>query len=78
MTTFLGLEVEHMDERISLHLDTFIVEEYHQIHKTFIKSKSVPRSLGLVLNKEDCPELPDPIASGSWDHMDMMDLYRYL
>jgi hypothetical protein len=47
MTTFLGLEVEQSDDGISLHLDTYIkelVEEYKDIHKKFIKPKSVPMS----------------------------------
>ena len=45
VTTFLGLEVEQSDDGIGLHLDTYIkelVEEYKDIHKEFIKPKSVP------------------------------------
>jgi hypothetical protein len=64
MTTFLGLEVEQTEGGTSLSLDTYIkelVEEYRNIHKKFIMKQSVPMSPGLVLNKEDCPELPDPI-----------------
>jgi hypothetical protein len=50
----------------SFHLDTYIkelVEENKDIHKKFIKPKSVPMSPGIVLDnlKEDFPELPDPI-----------------
>ncbi len=61
MTTFLGLEEEPTEEGTSLHLDTYIKElvvDYQNIHKKFIKPKSVPMSLGPVLNKENCPEPP--------------------
>ncbi len=59
-----GLEEEQTYVGISLHLDTWtkeLIEEYQNIHKKFIKQKYVPMSPGLVLNKEDCPEHPDPI-----------------
>jgi hypothetical protein len=72
MTTFLGLEAEQSDDGISLHLDTYIkelVEEYKDIHKKFIKPKSVPMSPRIVLDKEDCPELPDPIKQKHYHSM---------
>jgi hypothetical protein len=31
------------------------------MHNKFVKPKTVPMSLGLVLDNTDCPELPDPI-----------------
>ena len=63
MESFLGLEVEQSEEGISLHLDTYIqelIEEYRLLHKKFIKPKKVPMSPGLVLEKDDCPAIPDP------------------
>ena len=57
-------QVEQSDDGISLQLDTYaqeLIEEYRLIHKKFIKPRTVPMSLGLVLDNLDCPELPDPV-----------------
>jgi hypothetical protein len=64
MDSFLGLEVEQSEDGIKLHLDTYVVElleEYREYHRKFLKPKKVPMQPGLVLDKEDCPEAPDPV-----------------
>ena len=63
MESFVGLEVEQSEEGIALHLDTYIqelIEEYRKLHRNYIKPKKVPMVPGLVLEKEDCPPVPDP------------------
>jgi hypothetical protein len=62
----LGLEVEQMNYGIGIqsHLDTYIqelIDEHRLLHKEFIKPNTVPMSPGLMLDKEDCPELPYPV-----------------
>ena len=66
MDSFLGLEVEQSEDGIKLHLDTYVtelLEEYREYHRKFLKPKKVPMQPGLVLqvDKEDCPEAPDPV-----------------
>ena len=64
MTSFLGLEVEQLGTGIHLHLDTYVqelIEEFGIMHRKFVKPKTVPMSPGLVLDNNDCPELPNPI-----------------
>ena len=63
MESFVGLEVEQSEEGIALHLDTYIkelIEEYQLFHKKFIKPKKVPMAPGHLLEKDDCPTMPDP------------------
>ena len=66
MDSFQGLEVEQSEHGIKLHLDTYVtelLEEYCEYHRKFLKPKKVPMQPGLVLqvDKEDCPEAPDPV-----------------
>jgi hypothetical protein len=64
MTSFLGLEVEQLETGIHLHLDTYVqelIEEFGIMQRKFVKPKTVPMSPGLVLDNNNCPELPDPI-----------------
>jgi hypothetical protein len=64
MDSFLWLEVEQLEDGIKLHLDTYVTllpEIYREYHCKFLKLKKVPMQSGLVLEKEDCPEAPDPV-----------------
>jgi hypothetical protein len=64
MENFLGIEVEQSAEGIKLHLDTYtadLIEEFKLLHRKFLKPKKVPMQPGLVLDKTDCPETPDPV-----------------
>ena len=63
METFLGMEVEQPGKVIRMHLDTYIqtvLDEYKEYIKKALRTKRVPMSPGIVLNNEDCPDLPDP------------------
>jgi len=63
METFLGMEVEQPGKVIKLHLDSYIQEvlkDYKEYIKKSLRPKRVPMSPGLVLDNEDCPDLPDP------------------
>jgi hypothetical protein len=65
MQSFLGLEVKQLDGCIKLNLDTYIQEliaEYQLIRPIFFKPKNLPMSPGLLLETNDCPETPDPVA----------------
>ncbi len=47
---------------IKLHLDSYIQEvlkDYKEYIKKSLRPKRVPMSPGLVLDNEDCPDLPD-------------------
>ena len=67
MSTFLGMEVEHNKENLTIHLDTYIQEtlaEYKAAVTKFlkpIKPKQVPMKPEIMLELEDCPESPDPV-----------------
>ncbi len=55
----------HLDGYIKLHLDTYIQEliaEYQLIRPKFLKQKKVPKSPGLVLDTNDCPETLNPVV----------------
>ena len=63
METFLGMEVEQPGKVIKLHLDSYIQEvlkDYKEYIKKSLRPKRVPMSPVLVLDNEDCPDLPDP------------------
>jgi hypothetical protein len=63
METFLGMEVEQPGKVIKLHLDSYIQEvlkDYKEYIQKSLRPKRVPMSPGLVLDNEDCPDLPDP------------------
>ena len=71
MDSFLGLEVEQSEDGIKLHLDTYVaelLEEYREYHRKFLKPKKVPMQPGLVLDKENCPEAPDPVKQKVLSH----------
>jgi hypothetical protein len=38
-----------------------LLEEYHDYNRKFLKLKKVPMQPGLVLDKEECQEAPDPV-----------------
>ena len=61
METFLGMEVEQPGKVIKLHLDSYIQEvlkDYKEYIKKSLRPKRVLMSPGLVLDKTDCPHLP--------------------
>ena len=62
METFLGMEVEQPGKLIKLHLesDSYIQEVLKDYKEYIKKSLRVPMSPGLVLDNEDCQDLPDP------------------
>ena len=64
LSTFLGMEIEHNKEILTIHLDTYIQEtlaEYNAAVTKFLKPKQVPMQPGIMLELEDCPESPDPV-----------------
>jgi hypothetical protein len=57
------MEVEQPGKVIKLYLDSYIQEvlkDYKEYIKKSLQPKRVPMSPGLVLDNEDCPDLPDP------------------
>ena len=57
------MEVEQQGKVIKLHLESYIQEvlkDYKEYIKKSLRPKRVPVSHGLVLDNEDCPDLPDP------------------
>ncbi len=63
METFLGMQVEQLENEIRLHLKNYIRETLDDYKARTIKNlrpKHNPIQPGLVLNHEDCPILPDP------------------
>ncbi len=77
MDSFLGLEVEQSEDGIKLHLDTYVtelLEEYHEFHSKFLKPKKMPMQPGLVLDKADCPQAPDPVKQKFYHMMCCINL----
>ena len=63
METFLGMEIEQPGKVIRMHLDTYVqsvLDEYKEYIKKALRPKRVPMSPGVVLDNEDCPDVPDP------------------
>ncbi len=58
MEPFLGMKVEQSKGKICPHLDTYIRETLDE-YKEF-STKQVPIQPGLILEKTDCPIVPDP------------------
>ena len=66
MTTFLGLEIEQDNDEIRIHMDSYLQEilaEYSKVVNKAIRPKKLPCAPNHILRKEDCPEVPDPLAS---------------
>jgi hypothetical protein len=63
METFLGMQVEQSQGKIRLHLDNYIretLDEYKEFSTKSLRPKQVPIQPGLILEKTDCPIVPDP------------------
>ena len=63
METFLGMQVEQSKGKIRLHLDNYIretLDEYKEFAMKSLRPKQVPIQPGLILEKDDCPIVPDP------------------
>ncbi len=89
METFLGMQVEQSKGRIRPHLDNYIretLDEYKEFSTKSLRPKQVPIQPGLILEKTDCPIVPDPrkqkfyqsfiaklqfAASATWIHFDI-------
>jgi hypothetical protein len=62
METYLGMQVEQSPGKIRLHLNNYIreaLDEYKAFQTKSLRLKLVPIQPGLVLDKDDCPILPD-------------------
>ncbi len=80
MESFLRLEVEQLEDGIKLHLDTYVtepLEEYREYHSKFLKPKKIRMQPRLVLDKEDCPEAPDPVKQKFY-HMIVLAKIQFL
>ena len=65
MRTFLGLQVEHVDSEIHLHMDTYVEnvpEQYKSFVRRTLRPNKLPNAPNHQLTKDDCPEHPDPKA----------------
>ena len=63
MESYLGMQVEQSPGKIRLHLNNYIretLDEYKAFQTKYLLPKLVPIQPGLVLDKDDCPILPDP------------------
>ena len=61
MECFLGMEVEQSDGEIRLHLDKYLretLDEYKEFIKKSLRPKTTLMRRNIVLEKEDCPEVP--------------------
>jgi hypothetical protein len=66
MESFLGLEVEHKEGKIHLHMDNYgkeVIEDYQLVITKALRPKRLPIAPNLTLRKEDCPVEADPLAS---------------
>ena len=62
MESFIGLEVEQSDSKISLHLDSYIQETigvYKEYVKKMLRPKLTPMQPGNILKPDDAPTTPD-------------------
>jgi hypothetical protein len=62
METFLGMQVEESKGEIRLHLDNYIretLDEYKELSTKSHSSKQVPIQPGPILERTDCPIVPD-------------------
>ena len=56
MSTFLGMEIEHNKENLTIHLDKYIqntLVEYKAAVTKFLEPKQVPMQPGIMLELED-------------------------
>jgi hypothetical protein len=63
METYLGIQVEQSPGKVRLHLNYYIretLDEYKAFQTKSLRPKLVWIHPGLVLDKDDCPILPDP------------------
>ena len=66
MTTFLCLEIEQDDDEIRIHMNSYLQEilaEYSKVVHKAIRPKKLSCAPNHILQKEDCLEVPYPMAS---------------
>jgi len=65
MSSFLGLQVDHVNSEIHLHMDMYVanvLQEFEEFVCRTLRPKKLPNALNHQLAKADCPAVGDPKA----------------